>query len=79
MSNLPCFFLKESDKKKIPVQTILLEITGEGKIILEPETILEIRVKKLRNREIKKYLMKRKNLPVEEATCEDVFFIQKQM
>jgi hypothetical protein len=30
---------------KILVQTILLKINEKGKIILEPETILEIRIK----------------------------------
>jgi hypothetical protein len=50
-------------------------MNGEGKIILEPETILEIRIKKLQNRAITEYLVKWKNLPVEEATWEDDFFM----
>ena len=32
---------------KIPIQTILLEINEEGKIILEPDIILETRIKEL--------------------------------
>jgi hypothetical protein len=34
-------FLKKVINDKIQVQTILLEINEEGKIILEPETILQ--------------------------------------
>jgi hypothetical protein len=40
-------FLKKVINDKIPVQTILPEINEEGKIILEPETILETRIKQL--------------------------------
>jgi hypothetical protein len=69
-------FLKKIIGDKIPVQTILSEINGEGKIILEPETILETRIKKLQNQAITEYLIKWKNLPVEEVTWEDDFFMQ---
>jgi hypothetical protein len=41
--------LKKVIGNKILVQTILLEINEEVKIILELETILEIRIKQLRN------------------------------
>ena len=40
-------FLKKIIDNKIPVQTILPEINEKGKIILEPETILETRIKRL--------------------------------
>jgi hypothetical protein len=40
-------FLKKVIDENILVQTILLEINEEGKIILEPETILETRIKHL--------------------------------
>jgi hypothetical protein len=63
--------------KNIPVQTILPKINEEGKIILELEEILETRIKQLRNREITKYLLKWKNLLMENVTWEDEFFIQK--
>jgi hypothetical protein len=72
-------FLKKVMDNKIPVQTILPEINEEGKIILEPETILETRIKQLRNRAITEYLVKWKNLPVEEVTWEDEFFMQKHL
>jgi hypothetical protein len=71
--------LKKVIDNKIPVQTILPEINEEGKIILEPETILETRIKQLRNRAITEYLVKWKNLLVEEATWEDEFFMQKHL
>jgi len=58
-------FLKKVFSDRIPVQTILPKINEEGKIILEPETILETRVKQLRNQAITEYLSKWKNLPVE--------------
>jgi hypothetical protein len=42
-------FLNKITNDKIPVQTTLLEMNGEGKIILELETIIEIRIKKFQN------------------------------
>jgi hypothetical protein len=44
--------LKKVINNKIPAQTILPELNEEGKIILEPETILKMRIKQLRNRPI---------------------------
>jgi hypothetical protein len=41
--------LKKVINIKIPIQTILPKINEEGKIILEPKTIPETRIKKLRN------------------------------
>jgi hypothetical protein len=41
---------------------------NEGQLILIPEEILEVRAKMLRNRDIKEYLFKWKNLPIEDAT-----------
>jgi len=76
----PIFYvscLKKVIENNIPVQTILPEINEEGKIILKPETILEIRIKQLRNWAIKEYLIKWNNLPAEEATWEDEFLLKK--
>jgi hypothetical protein len=42
--------LKKVIENKIPLQTIFPEINEEWKIKLEPKTILETRIKKLRNR-----------------------------
>jgi hypothetical protein len=69
------FFLKKVIEKKIPFQSILPYINEEGKIILEPEKILEKRIKQLRNRAITEYLIKWKNQPMEEETREDDFFM----
>jgi hypothetical protein len=72
-------FLKKVIGNNIPVQKTLPELNEEGKIILEPETILETRIKQLKNRAIVEYLVKWKNLLVEEATWEDDLFMQKHL
>ena len=69
--------LKKVIGDKIPIQTILLELDEEGKVILEPEKLSETRTKQLRNRVITEYLIKWKNLPIEDSTWEDESFIQK--
>ena len=43
---------------KLPIQTILLEFDEEGKIILEPEEVIETRTRQLQNRSISEYLIK---------------------
>jgi len=43
------FFLNKVIENKILYQTILSKNDEEGKIILELETIVEIRIKKLKN------------------------------
>ena len=62
---------------KILVQTILPKLDEEGKIILDPEVVTETRIRQLRNRSISEYLIKWKNLQVEDSTWEDEDFIQK--
>jgi hypothetical protein len=69
--------LKKVIGDKIPVQTILPELDEEGKIILEPETITNTRIRQLRNRSISEYLIKWRKLPAEDSTWEDESFIQK--
>ena len=69
--------LKKCYRDKIPIQTILPELDEEGKTILEPEAVTEIRTRQLRNRSISEYLIKWKNLPTEDSTWEDENFIQK--
>ena len=54
---------------------MLPKIDEEGKIILEPEEITEIRTRQLRNQSISEYLIKWKNLPTEDSTWEDEYFI----
>jgi hypothetical protein len=49
----------------------------EGQLILIPETVLEMREKRLRKRSIREYLIKWKDLPIEDATCENEQVLQK--
>ena len=69
--------LKKVIGDKLPVQTILQKLDEEGKIILEPEAVTKTRTRQLRNRSISEYLIKWKNLFVEDSTWEDENFIQK--
>ena len=69
--------LKKVIGDKLPVQTILLELDEEGKIILDPEAVTETRTRQLRNRTISEYLIKWKNLSAEDSTWEDENFMQK--
>ena len=55
-------------RDKVLVQTILPELDEEGKIILEPEAVKETGTRQLQNRSISKYLIKWKNLPIEDST-----------
>ena len=69
--------LKKVIGDKLPVQTIFPELDGEGKIILESEAVTETRTRQLRNRSIPEYLIKWKNLSIENSTWENENFIQK--
>jgi hypothetical protein len=46
-------------------------------LVLIPEAILEVGEKKLRKRSIREYLVKWKNLPIEDATWEGEHMIQE--
>jgi hypothetical protein len=52
----------------VTVTEELPPLDEEGQLILIPEDILEVREKKLRNKSIKEYLIKWKNLPIEDAS-----------
>jgi hypothetical protein len=67
--------LKKVIGDKISVQTIFPELDDEGKIILEPEAIIDTRVFQLRNKSISEYLIKWRKLPAEDCTWEDESFI----
>ena len=69
--------LKKVVGQQVTIQTELPELDEEGKLILEPEAILEIRTKKLRSRDITEYLIKWKKFPPEDATWEDEQFVQQ--
>jgi len=49
----------------------------EGQLIWIPETVLEVREKRLRKRRFKEYLIKWKDLPIEDATWENEQVLQK--
>ena len=68
--------LKKVIGQNICTQTILPELDEEGRIILEPECILQTCKKKLRNKTLTQYLIQQNNILVEEATWEDEEFIQ---
>jgi hypothetical protein len=63
-------------KHIIPIEE-LPPLDEEGKLVLVPEEILEVREKKLRKRSIKEYLVKWKNLPIEDVTWEGEQIIQE--
>ena len=69
--------LKKAIGEKILVQTIFPELDEEGKILLEPEVVTEIRTRQVWNRSISEYLIKWKSLPTEDSTWEDDNFILK--
>ena len=56
--------LKNVIGETILVQKILPELDEEGKIILEPEAVTEVRTRQLRNRSISKYLIKWQTYPL---------------
>ena len=67
--------LKKVIGDKIPVQTIFPELYKDGKIILDPESIIETRIHQLRNKSISEYLVKWRKLSAEDSTWEDEYFI----
>ena len=67
--------LKKVIGDKIPSQTTFPKLDEEGKVILELEKISKTRTKRLQNQIITDYLVKWKNLPVEDSTWEDESFI----
>jgi hypothetical protein len=54
----------------MPIET-LPPMDEEGQLVLIPEEILEVREKRLRKRSIKEYLIRWKDLPIEDATWEN--------
>ena len=58
-------------------QTTLPTLDEEGKIVLEPKAIINIRERTLRSHIIKEYLIKWKSCPEEDVSCETEWFIQQ--
>jgi hypothetical protein len=56
------------------VQTELPLLDEEGKLVMEPKCILEVRTKILHSRSVNEYLIKWRNLPEDEATWENEEF-----
>jgi hypothetical protein len=69
--------LKRAIGKHITPIEELPPMDEEGQLVLIPEEILEVRERKLRKRSIREYLVKWKNLPVEDATWEGEQLIQE--
>ena len=70
--------LKKVIGDKLPIQTVLPELDEEGKIILEHEEVTKTRTWQLQNRSILEYLIKWKNLPIEDSTWDDENFIRSE-
>jgi hypothetical protein len=68
-------------KRAIGKHIILIEelppLDEEGQLILVPEKVLEVREKRLRKRSIREYLIRWKNLPIENATWEGEQVLQE--
>ncbi|KAH9303213.1 hypothetical protein KI387_014796, partial [Taxus chinensis] len=68
--------LKRALGQHIAPSTDLPPLDDEGKLVLEPKFIIEVRQKKLRNRVITEYLVRWKDLPLEDATWEGEQILQ---
>ena len=69
--------LKRAIGQHITPLEVLPPLYEEGQLILIPEEILEVQEKNLRRRSIKEYLVKWKDLPIEDATWESEQVIQE--
>jgi hypothetical protein len=68
--------LKKALGQHVVPSAVLPPLDDEGKLILVPESILDYRERQLRRRTIREYLVKWKDLPVEDATWEDETILQ---
>ena len=68
--------LKKAVGQHVVISTELPPLDEEGQLILIPEEVLETRERKLSYRSIKEYLIKWKNLPIEDATWEGEHILQ---
>jgi hypothetical protein len=69
--------LKRAINQHITPLEVLPPLDEEGQLVLVPEEILEVREKKLWRRSIREYLIKWKDLPIEDATWENEQVIQE--
>lgn len=63
--------LKKALGHNVEPSAELPPLDAEGKFILVPEAIIDIRERTLRRRTVKEYLVKWRNLPVDDATWEN--------
>jgi hypothetical protein len=68
--------LKKVVGQQVTTSSELPPLDEEGQLILIPEEILQVRERKLRNRVIREYLVRWKELPVEDATWEGEHVLQ---
>jgi hypothetical protein len=68
--------LKKELGQQVAVTKELPPLDEEVQLILIHEDVLEVREKMLRNRSIKEYLIKWKNLPIEDASWESEQVLQ---
>lgn len=64
--------LKKALRQQVTPSLELPPLDDEGKLSLEPEVIIDVKEKKLRNNVIPEHLVKWKNLPLENAILEGV-------
>ena len=70
--HVPCLNKKLGSTTHIETEFPMLD--DEGKIVLQPKCILEIKTTALHSRSLKEYLIKWKSLPNDEATWENEYF-----
>jgi hypothetical protein len=68
--------LKKALGQQITTSAELPPLDEEGQLVLVPEEVLEVREKKLRNRVIREYLVRWRELPAEDATWESEQILQ---
>ena len=68
--------LKKAIGRNVVANMDLPPIDDEGHLILQPEAILDIKERQLRNIVIKEYLIRWRNLPDEDATWEGEKILQ---
>jgi hypothetical protein len=61
---------RDIDQHITPIE-VFPPLDKEGQLVLIPEKILEVREKRLRKRSIKEYLIRWKDLLIEDATWEN--------
>jgi hypothetical protein len=69
--------LKKSLGKHIRPIEVLPPMDEEGQLVLILEEVLEIQEKRIRNRSIKEYLIRWKDLPIEDATWEQEHVVRE--